>query len=195
VISHLGTYLDSTSHEQLGRSVHLRMLSLLKGLRSHDSKITSLTQYKQSMISEFATLPSFRDLITSLHDLSPVKPIPTATFSKHVNALNPMNIKSLTNLADIEDTVKYCRQLLASYPGSKVAPFAHKALPNLFCHAFDLTNEIKYLDEAIAAAQDHITVVRQVTFVLTSVLKINNKYVVLCSWAYAGCIFHFSPAY
>ena len=155
-ISRLGTYLDSTSHEQSSHPVRLRTLSLLKGWRSHGSKITSFNQYAQSITSEFATLPSFRDLITSLHELSPVKQLPNATFSKHVNALNPMNIKSLTDLADIEDAVKYCRQLLASHPGSKVAPFARKALPNLFRHAFDITNEIKYLDEAIAAARDHI---------------------------------------
>ena len=171
-ISRLGTYLDSTSHEQSSRSVNLRTLSLLKGLRSHDSTLTSHTQYMQSMISEFATLPSFRDLITSLHDLSPVKPIPNPTFSKHVNALNPMNIKSLTDLADIEDAVKYCRQLLASYPGSKVAPFARKALPNLFRRAFDLTNEIKYLDEAIAAARDHIAAPERHFFRNVSLLEL-----------------------
>ena len=155
-IHRVDTYLDNNFHEQSSRSVTLRSLSLLRGLRSQDSSNTASAQYAISMISEFAKLPSFRDLTTSLHELDTVKPLPNATYSKHVNALGPRYIQSLTDLADIEDAVKYCRQMLASHPSSKVAPFARKALPNLFHRAFDLTNEIKYLDEAIAAARDHI---------------------------------------
>jgi hypothetical protein len=152
-IHRIGTYLDNTSHE---RPVAVRTLSLLKGLRSQDSQNTASAQYALSMISEFAKLPSFRDLTTSLHELDPVKPLPNATYSKHVNALGPLHIQCLTDLADIEDAVKYCRQLLASHPTSKVAPFARKALPDLFHRAFDLTNEIKYLNDAITAARGHI---------------------------------------
>ena len=154
-IHRIGTSLESTPQEDSSRPLLSRFLFLLKGLRSRSS-VTVDAQYALSVTSEFAKLPSFRDLTTSLHEWSLVKPLPETTFSEHVNALNPMNIESLRNLADIEDAVKYCREVLASHAGSKVAPFARKALPNLFRRAFFLTNENKYLDGAISAARDHI---------------------------------------
>jgi len=156
-IYRIGAYLESSSHGESYRPVWSRFRLLLKRWRSRDDRITADAEYALSMTSEFAKLPSFRDLTTSLHESSLDK-LPNTTFSKHVNALNPMNIGGLTDLEGIEDAVEYCQQLLASHPSSKVAPLALKALPNLFHHAFDLTNEIKYLDEAISAARDHVNI-------------------------------------
>jgi len=156
-IYRLGTVLESTPPEDPIHPTTNRILFLLKGLRTRSS-ITVDPQYALSINSECAKLPSFRDLTTSLDELSLGRPLPNTTFSKHVNALNPFHIESLTEPADVEDAVKYCRQLLASHPGSKVAPFARKALPNLFRRAYFLTKETKYLDGAISAARDHINI-------------------------------------
>jgi len=81
---------------------------------------------------------------------------PDATLDKHLDALQPITIERLTDIVNIEDGIKYCRQLLVSYPGSILGLIARSALPDLFHRAFECTNEIEYLNDAISAARDHL---------------------------------------
>jgi len=78
------------------------------------------------------------------------------TFTKHLNALQAVNIERLIDIADIEDGIKYCRELLASYPSIRLAHTARKALCHFFHRAFVCTSDVKYLDKAILAARDDV---------------------------------------
>jgi hypothetical protein len=62
------------------------------------------------MLSTFESVKSlsFRDLTASLPELS-IKPLPRTTFLRHLNAFQ--DIGRLTDIADIEDGIKYCQQL------------------------------------------------------------------------------------
>ncbi len=99
-------------------------------------------------------LPSFQDLTASLPELS-IKPLPKTTMNKHFIALLPIAIGRRTDLADIEDGVNYCRQLIASNPNDRLAAYAPVALGNLLHRAFECTRDTKYLDEAISAARNN----------------------------------------
>ncbi len=149
-IHRLQAFLDRTPLENPNRSMVIKLLSFFQGLRFDDSSVRGRAL---SSTSESATPPSFRDLAASVHGLNSAKPLPEGAFKKHLNAFQ--SIERLTDMADVEDGIKYCRQLLTSFPSSKLAPFARKALQDLFHRAFECTNEIKYLDEAISAARDH----------------------------------------
>jgi hypothetical protein len=103
--------------------------------------------------SEPIMRPSFRDLIASLPELDIIEPIPTMTFIKHGGRLQPTEVQCLTDVAEIKDGINYCQQLLASYPGNFLAPVARSALPDLFFRAFECTNEIEYLNNAISGRE------------------------------------------
>jgi len=66
--------------------------------------------------------------------------------SEHVDALT--SFSHLTDVADTEDGVKYCQQLLSSCPRSQLAPVARLALSDLFYRAFECTNQVEYLNKA-----------------------------------------------
>ena len=155
-ISHFRTYVDGAPLEDPRRPVIIEQLSWLQGFRSHDSKATGNLPRALPSTSGSAKLPSFQDMTDSLPELDPVNRVSPTTFSKHFNALQAAFTDRLSSIADIEDGVKYCRQLLASYPSSGLAPPARAALGFFFHRAFKCTNEIEYLDKAISAARDHI---------------------------------------
>src|SRR6266851_4960810 len=146
--------LDGLSLEDPRRDVVINSLSILQEFRFDG---TGFAPKMETLIPESNRLPSFRDLTASLPELS-VKPIPKATFYKHENALqfSTVTINRLTDIADIEDRVNYCQQLIASYPDSQLAPDARRALVKLLHRAFDCTNEIGYLNRAISAARDSL---------------------------------------
>jgi hypothetical protein len=116
---------------------------------------TSVIPKVETLISEFGRLPSFRDLTASLPELS-VKQIPKATLDKHKNALLLPTIDRLTDIADIEDGVNYCQQLIVSYPDHRLASYARIGLNHLLYRGFKLTNEIEYLNRAISAARNSL---------------------------------------
>ena len=151
-IYRLRTLLDRTSRGNPNRPMVTKFLFFFQGLRFDDSiggaKALSGT-------SEFAKCPPFYDLIASLPELD--TDTSTMTFTMHFNALQLNTIECLTDIAEIKDGIMYCRQLLASYPRSSLAPLARSALGNLFHCAFKRTKEIKYLNEAISATRDQIT--------------------------------------
>ncbi len=148
--------LESKSHDP---SVN-QFLSFYKGSRFDNSSASVMAnaQAAPRRVAESAKLPSFHDLIASLPELNPVALPSMAIHMKHSLALSPYTIERLTNIVDVEDGVKYCQQLLSSYPSSKLALEARLALGYLFSRAFELTHKFKYLDEAISAARDAVTV-------------------------------------
>jgi len=144
------TLLDEMSLEHPIRDRVIEEHSFLQGLRFDGAGVAPKSE---TSTSESGRLPSFRDLTASLHELS-VKPIPFTTFNMHSHALHPSTIRRVTDIADIEDGINYCQQLLASYPNHRFSPDAHIALGRLLQHAFKYTNEIEYLNRAISAARD-----------------------------------------
>ena len=112
------TLLDRLSLDDPRRDYCIRFHSFLQGLRFDG---TGVTPKSETSTSESGRLPSFRDLTASLPELS-VKPLPDTIFDKHKNALSFLAIEDLTDIADIEDGVNYCQQLIASYPDHRLAP-------------------------------------------------------------------------
>jgi len=106
---------------------------------------------------ELAKPPSFRDLIASLPEEMAVKPNPIKAFMKHIPALQVHHISQLTDMADIEDGIKYCRHLLVSYSrNTELTSASQSALGILLHRAFQCTHKIGYLNEAISATRDGI---------------------------------------
>ena len=78
------------------------------------------------------------------------------TSRKHIDALNAPYISEVTDVADIEDGIKYCRHVLVSYPRSRLTSVAQEALGGLLHRAFECTHKVEYLNEAISVTRDSI---------------------------------------
>jgi len=158
-ITRLHTRLDatSTSLEDPHRENITQILSELQTFRTDFTSNARNAPHTLSSISESVKLPPFQDLIASLTELNLLKTVPTATLRKHQEALE--NVHYLTDLADIEDGIEYCRRLLASFPDSELVPEAHFSLGHLLYRAFKCANEIEYLNEAISVTRDCISTI------------------------------------
>ena len=113
--------------------------------------------------------PSFEDLIASLTDtgLNADRPshhltaslddLNSDNYMKHIAALSSINY--ITDGAELEEAIKYCRLLLASSHhdsnSTHLATIAGMALRGHLHRAFLLTNKIEYLNEAISFLRDH----------------------------------------
>ena len=146
-ICHFRSYLD-VAPEDPDCPWIATLLLRLQGKRLHDPGHTALFTP-----SESANLPSTKDLITSLTEFNPVKPISMTMLQGFFHVLDPFIIQDLIDTVDIEDRIKFCEQLIASYPSSIFAPAARFALKVLFQRAFECTSEIKYLNRAISTAR------------------------------------------
>jgi CHAT domain-containing protein len=153
-IYHIRGLLDETSFEDPHRAIIIGQLSFLQGKRY--PPVTPDFQTVQSSTSQSNKLPSFHDLTASLSVLNSAEPIPTAICMQHLQRLNELHLEDFTDIADIKDGIKYCRQLLSWCPDSQLAPLARLTLFSLFFRAFASTNEIKYLNEGISAAREDI---------------------------------------
>jgi CHAT domain-containing protein len=150
-------WLDRMPVDDPDRSMIMECLSHLQGLRFGNFRVTADSEAALSSTFEPDILhPSFRDLAASLSELDPAKPFSWETFSDHADALDVTAIKRLTDITDIKDGIKYCRELLASYPNATLSLNAREALGHLFYRAFELANDIEYLNKAISAARDNI---------------------------------------
>jgi hypothetical protein len=107
-----------------------QFLSFYKGSRFDNSSASVIANARAARrrIAESAKLPLFHDLTASLPESNPVALPSMAIHMKHSLALSPYTIERLTNIVDVEDGVKYCQQLLASYPSSGLALEACLAL-------------------------------------------------------------------
>ena len=178
------TYFDRTSPEDTYRPSLVKLLSELQGWRHYDADVN--IQDARSSTPGFIKLPSFRDLIASLPELDVPKSFPVLLESLesldnpledhhplnvHMTALSQDSIGRLTDIADIEDGIEYCRQV-ASYADSQLAPHARSALSNFFWRAYECTNEIEYLNKAISVARDSINSPDPLLFRLSSLRNI-----------------------
>ena len=154
------TLLDGTSIEHPDRAWVTGCLSRLEGLRHG----TGNTQNSLFIPPESTKLPSFRDLIASLPEDMAVKPNSDTSISmKHLYTLRPYYIDQLTDVADIEDGIKYCRHLLDYYPRSGLASTAQACLGFLLHRAFECTHKIEYLNEAISTIWDGLNTTIQLS--------------------------------
>ena len=173
--------LDGTSIEGPDRVATIRRLSYFEGLRLDG---TASTQDAPSIHSEFAELPSFRDLIASLPQAMAVQPSSMKTLGNHIYALRASYVNQLTDIANIEDGIMYCRHLLISYPRSEFASSAQSTLGLLLFRAFQFTHEIGYLDEAISATRDGINTVgslsSRVALLVGLISFLTNRLELLC---------------
>ena len=149
-------WLEGTSLEDPTRTMIAEFLSDTQSMRSHGSRSRTIVQGMPSGTSEPTKIPLFQDLSASLLQLNPVNPLPLSILIKHRNAFQSINL--LTDIADIEDGIKYCRELIASHPDSPLAFITRFALPELFYRVFECTNEIEHLNKAISASRDNIKV-------------------------------------
>jgi len=155
-IYRIRTILDGTSMEDPDRAWIIGDLSYWEGLRLEG---TVDTRDALAIPPESAKLPSFRDLIASLPDPMAVKPKSMETSRKHIDALEDAleaSYDRLTDVADIEDGIKYCRHLLVSYPRSELTFAPQGALGGLLHRAFECTHKSEYLNEAISTTRDGI---------------------------------------
>jgi CHAT domain-containing protein len=156
-----------------------QILSNLHGWRldRNDSHVTPTFQGALPMTFDSAELPSFQDLATSLLEMNPDEPFPATELMRHNAALHSVRYpltKRLTDIAYIEDGIKYCRQLLASHPFSLIAPMARSVLPDLLRRAFGCTTKIEYLNGAISAARDHVNTADAQMIRVLSMFKLQN---------------------
>ena len=123
--------LNETSLEDPDRPKIIDSLNRLNALRPVDSSVTTRVRWNwqeaQSSSSDSDKLPSFRDLIASLPDLHDEGA--TIHTGRHIS---PGTIQRLTDIAEIEDGIEYCQQLLASYPDIPLASTARLALGAFF---------------------------------------------------------------
>ena len=142
--------VDVTSVGDPSRPPKIQNLSYFEGLRLDD---TGNTRDAFVIPPEFGKLPSFRELIASFPGPMAVTPNPMTLV-----ALNS-RIDQLTDVADIKDGIEYFRLLLISYPRTRLAIIARMALGVSLSHAFRLTREIGYLNEAISSIRDGVNAV------------------------------------
>jgi hypothetical protein len=75
----------------------------------------------------------------------------TKQLSQHFRALG--STARITNITEIEEAIKYCRLLVASYHHNSSHPDAYfpaRELGNVLFRPFKLTGNIEYLNESIA---------------------------------------------
>ena len=150
--------LDETSLEDPDRPLIIEALSRLNSLRLPGSSATTDRQTALSNISESAELPSFQELIASLPDLNDVQSLSKAQEIQYIYATSPETVERLTDIADIEDGIKYCQQLLTSHPNIKFASLTRITLGKLFYRAFECTDKVEYLNKAISSIRDSINI-------------------------------------
>ena len=165
------TALDGLSLENPDRPLIMENLLHLQGLRFDGSSVAASVR-EVSIPSDSAKFLSFRDLTASLHELNDTR-IPEVTrVGKHFDALGLTFIQRLTDMADIEDAIQYCRELMTSHPHSPLAPVALVSLSNLFGHAFACTSQIGYLNEAVSAARGCVNIAPSQPTRLASLLSL-----------------------
>ncbi len=121
-------------------------LALFQGSRFGDSVGRSGLQEAEAHIQSSGGIsfhPSFRDLTPSLAELN------ADSHDKHLDAI--LSIDRIFEKEEVEEAIKYCRALLASsQPDSLLGHLAGSGLGLLLLRAFDCTNKIEYITEAIS---------------------------------------------
>ena len=191
-ISRYRAILDSTSPDDPSRGGIIQSLVQLERSRFDEFGVTGLLPEALSIdlgADGVVDPPSFSHLAASLAESS------TTNFSSmtvedllpHLEAVEDMD--RITDAAEIENAVKYCRQLLTSLRkrGDEALSMTHLTLSMLgyfFLHAYEQTNNPTYLNEAIDVFQRilevpharwlHFTVIRQLILSLLHRRKLSK---------------------
>jgi hypothetical protein len=156
-ISRHRTYLSSLSPEDPKRGPIIRTLVKLQRRRFDISGVTKGLPELDSDDPNVIDLPSFSHLAASLSQFNSDK-FPLMTAEDHFQHLQVLVSKGrITNKAEIEEGVKYCRLLLASLDSLQKIPddileWTHLTLimsGDFLLHACDITNNPEYLNESI----------------------------------------------
>ena len=143
------TLLGEASLEDTLHPVVTYGLAHLRGNRFDDPGTAGGLQEAHLRDSGVSDHPSFQDLAASLTELN------ADNEGKHLDVI--LSIDRITDRAEVEEAVKYCRLLLASsHQDSTFAYLAGMALGVLLPRAFSCTHKIEYLDEAISVLRDDL---------------------------------------
>ena len=143
------TLLAELPPEHPSRSTLKSMLTQLHEHRSYGSRAATDIEALLKTL-EVPDHPPFQDLTASLTEPNYDS---EENLEKHSYALFSMN--RITDEAEVEEAVKYCRLLLASsHHGSDFALIAGNTLTILLRRAFQCTNKIEYLNEEISVLRD-----------------------------------------
>jgi len=149
-------FLRMSSTDDPRRHLITALLTPVMKLRSISFGVTEDSQEAQAGDTEITDVPSFSGLVASL--------LAESTAGKahwwrgrgkeeHLRALK--SVCSTTDLAEIEQAIKYCRLLLASNPPSDAYLFPPAiSLGKVLFHAFECTDEFEYLDQSVTAFRD-----------------------------------------
>ncbi|KAH9967874.1 CHAT domain-containing protein [Russula dissimulans] len=165
-ISRARTYLSRASLEHPGRPEMIKVLAGLQLVRSRYFGFTRGDRDARSRILEILGRPSFWDLSASLARSSG-STFSGAMVNKYITAVQTTYY--LTDIADIENAIEFCR-LLRATSHLQLARHAAMALGHLLPGSFERTDNIEHLNEAISvlrgildipASQVHFVVLRR----------------------------------
>ena len=152
-------FLGSANLDDAERSASIQTLERLERTRFDELGVTAGLPEAHSNESGAIDLPPFSHLIASLAESNAVEePLRTVRDCiRHLKAVDSMG--RITDKADIEEAVKYCRLLLVWLQQSHgdVMVITHLILiktGDFLYHAFKHTNNAEYLNESIGVHQD-----------------------------------------
>ncbi|KAI0255310.1 CHAT domain-containing protein [Lactifluus subvellereus] len=176
--------LNVVSPDHSHRPVITAALERLQERRFNDFGVAGLEEPRSSN-SHLLELRTSRNQSPVLAEWDAVKPrVKTAGEDQHIGALLTLN--HITNIADIEEAIKYCRLLLtSSHPSGLFGLLPAIGLTIFLLRAFEQTDKIEYLNEAIAVLRDvlkiprtgdiHLVATRQLTSSLSTRVQLLNQ--------------------
>jgi len=179
------TFLSILSPEDPNYLRYTQSLAKLERRRSDEFGVTNGLPGAHSRDLEIIDSHSFSSLPTSLAKSNALKSLPMKRedMIQHLEAL--MAIRQLTDMADIEKAIKYCRHLLASLPPTHdIAHHTSITLGDLLFRAFKCTDNVEHLNESIAVLRDtlkmpaaqwaHLFIIRLLISCLYSLFLLSN---------------------
>jgi len=154
------SFLRIPSIDDFSRRATTEPLALMTKLRSKMFGVTESSQEAQSgdtEVTDVRRLPSFSGLVASLLAKSTAGKthwwMGGGEEEEHLRALEC--VCCTTDLAEIEEAIKYCRLLLASNPPSDDLIFRSAlSLGRVLFYAFECTDEFEYLDQSVATFRE-----------------------------------------
>ena len=141
-------HLDFLSVDDPKRGEIIQTLAHFVGRRASEFGDTGVRHRNDPVVDD---LPSFSQLAASLAESNTVNshPMTTKECRRHLQAM--ISAGCITDEAEIEKAVQYCRLLRLSLQRSsnRLTDYTLLEIGDLLKHAFDLTNKPKYLNESI----------------------------------------------
>ena len=182
-IHRLRTLLSAVSPDHPHTSIITATLAHLQARRFSDFGFTEGHEEVGSSNPQVSGSSTFRNQRASLGKPDAVKSlVMTAGEDQHTL----LTIGRSTDVADIEEAIKYYRVLLASsHPSGLFGLFPSVGLASFLLHAFGQTNKIKYLNEAIPVLRNvlknphggdvHLVATRQLISSLSTRLQLLHQ--------------------